>query len=124
MCIKKISPTVVVSIEILQPLGHNYYLIDTQVLTWEAAMNYCRKYYDDIATVANADDWIRLRKEETDKGLTSRAWIGLYNDIESWRWSFNNVSLKNQMLTMWYAGEPNNLYGKEACASIDQMGEW
>ncbi|XP_058241257.1 putative C-type lectin domain family 20 member A isoform X2 [Hemibagrus wyckioides] len=98
-------------------------------LAWKksrgATLRKCgRKYYDDIATVANADDWIRLRKEETDKGLTSRAWIGLYNDIESWRWSFNNVSLKNQLLAMWYAGEPDNAYGKEACATINQLGEW
>ncbi|KAK3507334.1 hypothetical protein QTP70_014462 [Hemibagrus guttatus] len=57
-------------------------------MTWAAAVNYCREYYDDIATVASADDWIRLRKEETDKG------------------------------------QPDNLYGKEACASIDQIGEW
>ncbi|XP_053086697.1 C-type lectin domain family 4 member K-like [Pangasianodon hypophthalmus] len=109
---------------ILPPVHHKYYLINTISMTWAGAKNYCRETYDDIATVGSDDDWIRLRKEETDKGLTTFAWVGLYDDIDSWRWSFNDVPLKNQTLTKWYSGEPDNGEGNEACGTIGQLGEW
>lgn len=48
------------------------------------------------------------------------AWIGLYDDINSWRWSYKN---KKIVFSTWSAGEPNNFNGHEACGLI-QDGSW
>lgn len=80
--------------------------------------------YDDIATVGADNDWIRLRKEVTGKGLITVTWVGLYNDADSWYWSLNSIPLKNQTLKMWHAGQLNNVYGKEICCTIGLLGQW
>lgn len=109
----------------VEPAGHHrYHLIDTTLMTWVGAKNYCREMYDDIAAVGSDDDWMRLRAEGKDKGLTAIAWVGLYDDRHGWRWSFNSVLLENQIPTKWYAGQPDNQYGHEACGAINQQGEW
>ncbi|XP_046699410.1 C-type mannose receptor 2-like [Silurus meridionalis] len=60
-----------------------------------------------------------------DSGLTSwRIWIGLYNDLDSWRWSFNDLSLSSTNLTNWYSGQPDNYMGHEACGGIYGAGYW
>ncbi|XP_016417726.1 uncharacterized protein LOC107747647 [Sinocyclocheilus rhinocerous] len=40
------------------------------------------------------------------------AWTGLYNDINSWRWSYQNQKIA---FSTWSSGEPNNYGGYEAC---------
>ncbi|KAI5088010.1 lectin C-type domain containing isoform 1 precursor, partial [Silurus meridionalis] len=117
--------TGVVSVmSVLQSVYYKYYLINTMTMTWADAKNYCREKYDDIAILRSSDDWIKIKEEGAAKSLTAFAWIGLYNDIESWRWSFNDVPLKNQTLRMWYAGEPKNENGNEACGVLGQLGQW
>ncbi|XP_017210904.1 C-type mannose receptor 2 isoform X2 [Danio rerio] len=48
------------------------------------------------------------------------AWIGLYEDINSWRWSYRNMKI---VFSTWSAEEPNNFNGKEACG-LTQDGNW
>lgn len=63
---------------------------------------------------------MQLQNEAQRQKFTSSAWIGLYNDINSWRWSFGNEPLGS--MTMWAAGEPNNMGGREECSIMDQIG--
>ncbi|KAF4071305.1 hypothetical protein AMELA_G00271700, partial [Ameiurus melas] len=66
----------------------------------------------------------RFEKEAVSKGLTTPAWVGLYNDVNSWRWSLNDLPLKNVTYTNWQSGQPDNSGGKEACGIIAGYGVW
>ncbi|XP_051747005.1 macrophage mannose receptor 1 [Ctenopharyngodon idella] len=94
-------------------ISHEYVLIQEQK-TWYQAQAYCRENHIDLATVQNDDDWANL--QGTVYKMAKMAWIGLYNDIYSWRWSYQDekITLQN-----WFTGEPNNYDGHEACGMID-----
>ncbi|KAK3535562.1 hypothetical protein QTP70_016831 [Hemibagrus guttatus] len=110
------------TLSLLPPDGHQYYLINTKV-TWPVAQNYCRETYGDLATVENDLDWFLLKEELAREGLTDIAWVGLYNDFDSWRWSFNDVPMKNTFQN-WGAAQPDNRFGKEACCETGPLGVW
>lgn len=93
-------------------------------VTWPVAQNHCRMMYTDVGTILSGTDWLRLKKEATRNGLATSAWVGLYNDINSWRWSLNGFPLKNVTYSNWKAGEPDNYAGKEACAIMAGYGTW
>ncbi|XP_027010519.1 L-selectin-like isoform X2 [Tachysurus fulvidraco] len=107
---------------LLRPVGHKYFLIKTKV-TWRVAQNYCRETYADLATVESDLDWLRLKVTLAREGLTGVAWVGLYNDINSWRWSINGVSLINNY-QQWYSPQPDNLGGHQSCSLIGPYGGW
>ncbi|XP_027004145.2 macrophage mannose receptor 1-like [Tachysurus fulvidraco] len=115
--------TGLVPVAVLQTVLHKYDLIMTGV-TWPVAQNYCRVTYNDLATVVSDFDWLKLKKETADKNLATNAWVGLYNDVDSWRWSLNDLPLKNVTYTNWYPGQPNNLIGNRACGIIGSYDEW
>lgn len=121
----KISPTdlVPVAVLILGYIPHNYHLIMTNQ-SWPDAQNYCRVMYTDIATVVSDTEWLRLQKVAASEGLTTSAWIGLYDDIYSWRWSLNNHLLKDLTYTNWKPGQPNNVQALESCVMINTYGLW
>nr|XP_055046326.1 alpha-N-acetylgalactosamine-specific lectin-like [Misgurnus anguillicaudatus] len=80
--------------------------------TWYDAQAYCRQNHIDLATVQSNEDWMYIQGAVR-PSLTSLAWIGLYNDIYSWRWSYQDANITFQL---WAAGEPDNNYANEACA--------
>ncbi|KAE8277193.1 hypothetical protein D5F01_LYC24975 [Larimichthys crocea] len=56
-----------------------------------------------------------------------RAWIGLYDDLDSWRWSLSNKGFYKQGETefrRWAEGEPNNKDSTEHCTVMVQTGLW
>ncbi|KAF4071308.1 hypothetical protein AMELA_G00271730 [Ameiurus melas] len=55
--------------------------------------------------------------------MTTSAWVGLYNDVNSWRWSLNDLPL-NVSYTYWYPGQPENSGGKETCGVAVSYGQW
>ncbi|XP_058240962.1 C-type mannose receptor 2-like [Hemibagrus wyckioides] len=103
------------------PVRHTYHVVMTKA-SWTDAQSYCRGMYSDLATIVTKKDLMRLKKELESNNLTSSAWIGLYNDIDSWRWSLND--LKNTVLQKWKPHEPNNEGGNQSCAIIDSQGYW
>ncbi|XP_047671866.1 macrophage mannose receptor 1-like isoform X4 [Tachysurus fulvidraco] len=109
--------TGLVPVAVLRTVLHKYDLIMTGA-TWPVAQNYCRVTYNDLATVISDTDWLRVKKLTADKNLAKNAWVGLYNDVNSWRWSLNDLPLKNVTYTCWSSGDPNNLGGNEACVMI------
>ncbi|XP_060721107.1 E-selectin-like [Tachysurus vachellii] len=88
-----------------------YYLIQ-QGKTWSDAQAYCRATYIDLAIIDSNDNMVRLQNEAQRQQFSSSAWIGLYNPINSWRWSMGNVSVG---ASLWKPGEPNNGDGHEEC---------
>ncbi|KAK3565075.1 hypothetical protein QTP86_032497 [Hemibagrus guttatus] len=110
------------TLSLLRSVGHKYYVIKAKV-TWPEAKNYCRETYADLATVESALDWLRLREEVAREGLTVFAWVGLYNDIDSWRWSFNDVPLKNAY-EHWDGSQPDNTGGHQSCCLTGPYGYW
>ncbi|KAK2898162.1 hypothetical protein Q8A73_014542 [Channa argus] len=56
-----------------------------------------------------------------------RAWIGLYDDTNSWSWSLTNKSFyikKEADFRNWSPGEPNNLNSNELCTQMYDDGFW
>lgn len=80
--------------------------------------------YNDLATIESTDDWKRLTKVLARVYPTERAWIGLYNDVDSWRWSLDDLPLKNITLRKWASGEPNNANGDQSCVYMNYLGKW
>ncbi|XP_053084302.1 C-type lectin domain family 10 member A-like [Pangasianodon hypophthalmus] len=98
---------------------HIYYLIQ-QGKTWSDAQAYCRATHTDLAIVKSNEDMVRLQNEAQRQQFSSSAWVGLYNDINSWRWSLGNEPLGSMRL--WIAGQPNNVDGHQECAAIGPWG--
>ncbi|KAI5606714.1 secretory phospholipase A2 receptor-like isoform X1 [Silurus asotus] len=96
-----------------------YYLIQ-QGRNWSDAQAYCKAKHTDLAIVENNDHMVTLLSEAQKNQLASSAWLGLYNDIHSWRWSFKNKPLGST--NMWLKGEPNNAGGHQECIVIFPYG--
>ncbi|XP_039546266.1 C-type lectin domain family 10 member A-like isoform X3 [Pimephales promelas] len=98
---------------------HGYVLIQEQK-TWDEARAYCRKNHFDLATVQSNEDSANLRKAVYN--MTKMTWIGLYNDINSWRWSYHDEKITFQK---WLTVEPNNYDGLEECGVItNAWNDW
>uniref|UniRef100_A0A8C1ZVL9 C-type lectin domain-containing protein n=1 Tax=Cyprinus carpio TaxID=7962 RepID=A0A8C1ZVL9_CYPCA len=92
--------------------------------TWTEAQRYCRQNYTDLATIENMEEMNRLINTVNGSNNGS-AWIGLYDDINSWRWSLedNDFYQEGQRdFRNWYH-EPNNA-GNELCVYMDYNGNW
>lgn len=106
-------------VPVVLSVTQKYYLVQ-QKKSWSDAQAYCRVSHTDLAIIKSSDDMIQLQNEAQRYKFNSSAWIGLYNDVNSWRWSFGNEPLGN--VTYWFPGEPNNFGGHEECAIISPSG--
>ncbi|XP_062864762.1 putative C-type lectin domain family 20 member A isoform X2 [Trichomycterus rosablanca] len=95
-----------------------------QSLTWSDAISYCRQNYYDLATVKTYSSLVKLGGTAALEGITEPIWIGLYNDVNTWRFSYNDVLLSDITLRKWETGEPDNWLAMEACASVGSGGTW
>ncbi|KAI5086242.1 C-type mannose receptor 2 isoform X2, partial [Silurus meridionalis] len=122
----RLSPTglILLDVSVPQEISRNYYLIPMKK-SWSDAQNYCRMMYTDLAIIITDVDLLQIKKEAARQKLATTAWIGLYNDANSWRWSLNDILLKNSIFMKWKPGEPNNNYGEESCCVImNTTGYW
>lgn len=106
-------------VPVVLPESARYYLIQ-QKKKWSDAQAYCQGTYTDLAIIENNDQMVRFQQESQYKQFSSSAWIGLYNDINSWRWSFRNEPLGS--MRKWMNGEPNNSGGRQACVALTPWG--
>ncbi|XP_034165435.2 C-type mannose receptor 2-like [Pangasianodon hypophthalmus] len=104
---------------VISIVSRKYYLIQ-QEKTWSDAQAYCRATHTDLAIIKTNDDMVQLQNEAQRQQFSSSAWIGLYNDVNSWHWSFGNEPLGS--VTYWESGEPNNWGGHEECVMITRSG--
>ncbi|XP_060720064.1 C-type mannose receptor 2-like [Tachysurus vachellii] len=112
-----------VPVAILQTV-HEKYIFTTSSMTWAAGQSYCRVMYDDLATIQGDTDMLTFKKEAASNGLKASAWVGLYNDINSWRWSLNKLSVDEVPYSNWGPSQPDNAAGKQSCAVIDKNSLW
>uniref|UniRef100_A0A3B5Q6R5 C-type lectin domain-containing protein n=1 Tax=Xiphophorus maculatus TaxID=8083 RepID=A0A3B5Q6R5_XIPMA len=88
------------------------YIIVDELKTWTEAQRYCRENHKDLATITNMEDVRMLNDLATGRTSMSwkmtRAWIGLHEDVNSWRWSMSD-QYQNQFRN-WAAGQPNNKF--------------
>ncbi|XP_070696447.1 C-type mannose receptor 2-like [Pempheris klunzingeri] len=96
------------------------------------AQSYCREQYTDLATIHSMKDVDILNNVANLSRMvysedSYRAWIGLYDDLDSWRWSLSNTSFYKygeKEFRRWASGEPNNEKGNERCTQIYHDGRW
>ncbi|XP_034718653.1 macrophage mannose receptor 1-like [Etheostoma cragini] len=115
--------------------GPQYYFVYERKNMTEAK-RYCREKYTDLSTVYNMEDVKTLNNmadlskmvyTEYPEYYNHRAWIGLYNDVNSWRWSLTNTSFDQPGETefrQWRTGEPNNCMSQEHCTEMGFDGLW
>lgn len=94
-----------------------YVLIEEQK-TWDEAQAYCRQKYIDLATVQTNEDFTNLQTAL--KPALSLVWTGLFNDINSWRWSYKDEALTYEN---YYTSDPSNSNGRQECVGI-YYGKW
>ncbi|KAF5899457.1 macrophage mannose receptor 1-like, partial [Clarias magur] len=112
------------AVSILLTIPHRYELVKTS-MTWPAAQGYCRVNYTDLAIILSNKDWLRLNKETVRKGWkTATLWVGLWKDVNSWRWSLGDLPLQSFPYTNWYPGEPNIYFRSDGCVAMDIYARW
>ncbi|XP_073724387.1 putative C-type lectin domain family 20 member A [Misgurnus anguillicaudatus] len=97
------------------------YIMIQQMKTWYDAQAYCRQNHIDLAIVENYEDWTRLQEVVQYNPMSSVAWTGLYNDINSWRWSYQD---ENVAFFNWNSTQPDNLNRKEQCVILSSGFGW
>ncbi|XP_073763925.1 macrophage mannose receptor 1-like isoform X1 [Danio rerio] len=100
--------------------SHRFILIE-QSKNWDESQKYCRKAYEDLATVQGPEDRVKLQQAADAAGFTSFAWIGFYNGVLKWRWSFHNEDMG---FSSWASWEPNMPRTQEACVFMNERQEW
>uniref|UniRef100_A0A3Q3JWK6 C-type lectin domain-containing protein n=1 Tax=Monopterus albus TaxID=43700 RepID=A0A3Q3JWK6_MONAL len=96
------------------------------------ALSYCREKHTDLATIDNQDD-VNVLNALADPSkmnyseYSSRAWIGLYDDLNSWRWSLSDTGFYKHGETEfrnWLDEEPNNMGSGRCCTRMYSHGPW
>ncbi|KAI3357892.1 hypothetical protein L3Q82_016274 [Scortum barcoo] len=110
---------------------HQYHFV-YELKNLTEARSYCREKYTDLATINNMEEvnilnnMANLSKMVYSKNSYT-AWIGLYNDVNSWRWSLSDRSFYKDGETefrQWASGKPNNYQSNEHCTAFYSNGQW
>lgn len=82
-----------------------------------------------MATVFDIKDMNRLvnAAQDTTSGFTEKAWIGLHDNLTSWRWSFSDSHYYRDdggNYRNWDFGQPDNFLGDQMCVKMWSGGMW
>ncbi|KAF3837668.1 hypothetical protein F7725_009436 [Dissostichus mawsoni] len=96
-------------------VDRQYYFVD-EMKNMTEAQSYCREKYTDLATV-HSMEVVKLLNDSFGSN-TSKAWIGLYDDRDTWSWSLSNTGFNN------FA--PSNSDRREHCTlnSSERVPAW
>ncbi|XP_056587691.1 macrophage mannose receptor 1 [Triplophysa dalaica] len=104
------------------------YIFINESKTWTEAQSYCRDKYTDLVTVENEQETVQLLNTVNDYNSTDLAWIGLYDDLNSWRWTLEDsefFSQEQKQFRNWYKQEPVNYGGRSLCVYMyAYYGRW
>ncbi|KAL0163003.1 hypothetical protein M9458_042399, partial [Cirrhinus mrigala] len=90
------------------------YVFVNESKTWAEAQRYCREKYTDLATIENEQQTVQLMNTVNDASI-DLAWIGLYDDLESWKWTLGDsdfFSVGEKNFRNWYNQGPGNYGGQ------------
>nr|XP_055035541.1 macrophage mannose receptor 1-like [Misgurnus anguillicaudatus] len=85
------------------------YVFVNENKTWTEAQSYCRDKYTDLATIENEQETIQLLNTVNDFNSIDLAWIGLYDDLNSWKWTLGDTDFfkgGDKQFRNWYHSEP------------------
>ncbi|KAI1901301.1 hypothetical protein AGOR_G00032900 [Albula goreensis] len=106
-------------------LSRQYHFVNIEK-SWTEAQSYCRENYADLATIDNQEEMEALMGV-VGSSRTGYAWIGLYDDRDSWQWSLAergfNIEEETEFRN-WASGQPNNNGGKQHCVDMSHYGKW
>ncbi|XP_036419993.1 macrophage mannose receptor 1-like [Colossoma macropomum] len=106
-------------------LYHSTYHFVNESKNWTEAQSYCREYYTDLATIDDMEE-MNMLNNTANGSYSGLAWIGLYDDLDGWRWSLDNDSFYmegERDYRGWYR-EPDNKGGNELCVYMSGTEEW
>ncbi|XP_057215739.1 C-type mannose receptor 2 [Triplophysa rosa] len=93
--------------------------------SWSEAQTYCRQNYTDLATIDNMTEMNSVMNT-VNGSYNGSAWIGLYDDVNSWRWSLDDDDFYQEgerEFRNWYH-QPDNYDGNELCVYMNYDGKW
>ncbi|XP_059210141.1 macrophage mannose receptor 1-like [Centropristis striata] len=102
----------------------DYYFIGEQK-NFSEAQRFCRHRFSDLATIDGNEDVDILNMIATQE--VPHAWIGLYDSVDSWKWSLSDTSFYRageEEFRRWKPGQPSNALGVEHCTVILTDGLW
>ncbi|KAL4008831.1 hypothetical protein ACER0C_002683 [Sarotherodon galilaeus] len=102
----------------LPPHSREYQFVN-QLMTWTEAQSYCREHFTDLVTIYNSN--INQLLLSMSPNIDTFAWIGLYDDRYSWKWSMEGklfyVGSTHEFL-IWANGQPDCVNAKEYCVAL------
>ncbi|KAL4008844.1 hypothetical protein ACER0C_002696 [Sarotherodon galilaeus] len=105
----------------LPPHSREYHFVN-QLMTWTEAQSYCREHFTDLVTIYNSD--INQLLFSVSTRISTWAWIGLYNDRYSWKWSMEGklfyVGSTHEFL-IWANSQPDCYSAKEYCVTLQEQ---
>ncbi|KAK7939340.1 hypothetical protein WMY93_002666 [Mugilogobius chulae] len=103
-----------------------YRLIENK-LPWTEAQSYCRSHFIDLATVDD-EEQLNLLIEATQRNTPlGHFWTGLYDDVDSWRWSLQEDGYYDgglEQFRLWEEGQPKNYNNSFTCSVMLTNGKW
>ena len=103
---------------------HLYHIVKDKK-TWTEAQTYCREKYTDLVTINSEEDMVRLSYMLWDDD--HEFWIGLYADINNWKWSLQREGFYRERqaeFRNWNGGEPNDFTESFVCGDISNHAVW
>ncbi|MCI4386916.1 hypothetical protein PGIGA_G00068300, partial [Pangasianodon gigas] len=100
-------------------LPRQYHFINENK-TWAEAQRYCRENYVDLASINNTEEELTITNM-LDIWNSSQTWIGLYDDLSSWKWSLDDNSFYKEgerSFRNWYIQKPRNWNGNNLCVYL------
>uniref|UniRef100_A0A3Q4G3B9 C-type lectin domain-containing protein n=1 Tax=Neolamprologus brichardi TaxID=32507 RepID=A0A3Q4G3B9_NEOBR len=105
------------------PYAREYHFVN-QRMSWTEAQRCCGENFSDMVTIFNSDinELLMTMVQNRNDINVAGAWIGLYDNVYSWKWSMGDNSIyidgKREFLT-WFKGQPNALNGNQHDAPCD-----
>ncbi|XP_047222807.1 L-selectin-like, partial [Girardinichthys multiradiatus] len=103
-----------------------------ELKNWTEAQSFCRETYADLVTIRSMEDVTALNNMvdlntvvNMNMDSKNRSWIGLFDDVHSWRWSISDTNFYKDgeaQFRNWGGGEPNNFLGSERCGEMWDNG--